>query len=118
MSKSTTASQNLRAKYLELISAALASNGEEVLRTNSNEVAIPTIDEDGEEVYVTFTVKVPIGGRDGEPYDGYAMADDYKLKCKLKEEKTKATLAKKQVKIERDRIRREKLKEQKERRGN
>ena len=116
MSKSTF--QNLRTKYLELISAALAANGEEVLRTNSNEIAIPTVDDDGEEVYVTFTVKVPTGARDGEPYDGYAMADDYKLKCKLKEEKTKATAAKKQAKIERDIVRRQKLKEQKERRGN
>ena len=116
MSKSS--SQNLRIKYLELISAALTSNGEEVLRTNSNEIAIPVVDEEGEETYLVFTLKVPSGARDGEPYDGYAMADDYKLKCKLKEEKAKAAAAKKQAKIERDKVRREKIKEQKERRGN
>ena len=35
-------------------------------------------------------VKIPTGANKGtEPYDGYAMAEDYELKVKAKEEKAK-----------------------------
>lgn len=36
----------LRNKYLALITEFLTAQGEEVLRTKSNEIAIPTLDEE------------------------------------------------------------------------
>ena len=65
----------------------LKENDEDVLRTNSNEVAIPCVDEEGNEKFVVFVVKVPTGSRDGEEYDGYAVAESYALKLKEKAEK-------------------------------
>ena len=47
-------------------------------------------------------VKVPTGGRDEEGFDGYGMAESYKIKLKEKEEKKKEAEEKKQKKIERD----------------
>ena len=55
-------------------------------------------------------VKVPTGSRDGEPYDGYAKAEDYALKMKLKEEKAKEAKIAKEKKIARDKQMREEKK--------
>lgn len=62
---------------------------EDILRTNSNEIAFPCVDEEGNEKFVVITVKVPTGSRDGEEYDGYAVAESYALKVKEKAEKAK-----------------------------
>lgn len=78
----------LRANYLELISAYLRENGEEVLLTKSNTIAIPCVDSEQNERFVTITFTVPNGSRDGDEYDGYAEAQDYA--DKLKEKAAKA----------------------------
>lgn len=83
----TVLNEKIRNAYLEKISTFLKENDEEVLRTNSNEVAIPCVDEEGNEKFVVFVVKVPTGSRDGEEYDGYAVAESYALKLKEKAEK-------------------------------
>ena len=75
----TVLNDKLRAKYLPLISEALAALGEEVLQTKNNEIAFPVVDEDGNEKFVTVTIKVPKGDRSGEPYDGYGEADSYRM---------------------------------------
>lgn len=100
MSKATN--DALRAKYVEILRKALSDLGEEVLTTGSNELAIPTVDSEGNDQYVVFTVKVPTGSRDGDAYDAYAMAEDYALKQRAKAEKAKETAAKKAAKIARD----------------
>ena len=92
----------LREKYLEIISKALHDIGEEVLRTNSNEIALPCLDEEDNDKYIVLTVKVPTGSRDGEAYDGYSMAEDYAIKCKKKEETAQKKKAEKEKKIARD----------------
>ena len=62
----------LRKKFLAHITEILTSEGEEVLLTKSNEISIPTLDEDGNEEFVVITFKVPTGSRDdGEAYDPY-----------------------------------------------
>ena len=78
----------LRANYLELISAYLRENGEEVLLTKSNTIAIPCVDTEQNERFVTITFTVPNGSRDGDEYDGYSEAQDYA--DKLKEKAAKA----------------------------
>lgn len=97
----------LRAKYLDTIIKALTENGDEILRTGSQEIAIPTLDSEGNDEYVVITVKVPTGSREGDPYDAFGIAEDYKRKQAEKAEKAKETAAKKAAKIARDKADRE-----------
>ena len=101
--------EKLREKFLEIVGEILKEKDEEVLRTGSNEIAVPCLDEEGNEKFVVLTIKVPTGSRDGDAYDGYSMAEEYEMKCKAKEQKAKENAEKKAKKIERDR----KLREQK-----
>ena len=98
---------DLRTKYLDRIVALFNVNGEEVLRTGANEIAFPCVDSEGNDEFIVVTVKVPTGSRDGEPYDGYAMAEDYRMKQEARAEKAKASAEAKAKKIERDRLARE-----------
>ena len=99
--------EGIRAKYMEAVSKLLAENGEEVLRTNSNEIAIPCLDEDGNEEFLVLVFKVPTGSRDGDAYDGYSMAEDYAMKVRDKAEKAEKAKAEKEKKIARDKAMRE-----------
>ncbi len=94
---------------MEIVGEILKEKDEEVLRTGSNEIAVPCLDEEGNEKFVVLTIKVPTGSRDGDAYDGYAMAEEFEIKQRLKAEKAKETAEKKAKKIERDK----KLREQK-----
>ena len=97
----------LRADYLKRIADFFTENGEEVLTTGSNEIALPCVDSEGNDEFVTITVKVPTGSRDGEAYDGYSMAEDYKMKTAEKAAKAKAAAEAKAKKIARDKAQRE-----------
>ena len=93
----------LRQKFLELITNFFKDEGEEVLRVKSNEIAMPTLDEEGNDEWIVLTVKVPTGSRDdGEAYDGYGMATQYAEAVAEKEAKAKADAEKKARKIARD----------------
>ena len=77
----------LRALYLERVHDCLSLE-DEVLVVGANELAIPVVDTEGNEKWIVLTVKVPTGSRiDGEPYDGYAMAEDYRMRRIAKAEK-------------------------------
>lgn len=104
----------LKAKYFEVVANALLDNGEEVLQTGSAEIAIPVVDEAGNDKFLVITIKVPKGSRDGEPYDGYSMAQDYTIKVKATAEKKAAQAKAKAEKIKRDEEYRRKVKENKE----
>ena len=101
MSKKATIDA-LRAKYVELVSAMLAGADEEVLRVGSNEIAIPVVDDEGEDQYVVFKVQVPSGSRDGEAYDAYGLAEAYEMNQAAKKEKAEQAAKKKAAKIARD----------------
>ena len=98
----------LRNQYLTLITELLAGADEEVLRVKSNEIAIPCVDDEGNDSYVVVTVKVPTGSRDGDPYDGYGEAESYVMNCKVKAEKAAIEAEKKAKKIAKDKAYREK----------
>jgi hypothetical protein len=106
MSKKSTIDA-LRAMYVDNLAEVLAAAGEDVLRVASNEIAIPCIDGEGEDQYIVFTVKVPVGSRDGDAYDAYERAQEYEMKCKDKEEKAKKAAEEKARKIARDQKMRE-----------
>lgn len=103
----------LREKYVELFTKTLSDFGEDVYRTESNKIAFPTLDEDGNEEFIEITIKVP-RVVEGNPYDCYTAAEFYKEKVEknkaAKEEKERL----KQEKIKRDKERREAIKAAKE----
>jgi len=74
----------------------------DVLRTGSQELCLPIVNEEGDESYLVVTFKIPKGSRDGDPYDGYAVAEEFALKQKAKAEKAKESAEKKAKKIKRD----------------
>ena len=93
----------IRKSYLEVVSNFLAERGDEVLLVKSNEIAIPVVGCEGNEDFLVITFKVPTGANKGtEPYDGYEMAQDYKIKLESDAEKAKAKAEKKAKKAKRD----------------
>lgn len=93
----------IRKSYLEMVSQFLADKGEDVLLVKSNEIAIPVVGCEGNEDFLVLTFKVPTGANKGmEPYDGYEMAQDYKVNLEAKAEKAKAKAEAKEKKKARD----------------
>lgn len=110
MAKSTKVlNEEIRTRYIEGVMEHLNQCGEEVLRVGSNEIAIPTLDEESNEKWLVITFKVPTGSRnDNEEYDGYSVAESYEMKLKEKAEKKAKADAEKAKKIAKDKARREK----------
>lgn len=97
----------IRNTFIEDVQEMIERKEYEVLETGSNELCIPIVNADGEEGYLVITFKIPKGSRDGEAYDGYAMAEEFKMKCNEKARKVAEAQKKKAEKIERDRKARE-----------
>ena len=74
----------IKVRFLDGVAEHLTQVGEEVLRVGSNEIAIPVLDSEDNEKWLVLTFKVPTGTRQGETYDGYEMAEDYKIKLENK----------------------------------
>ena len=80
-----------REKHLSMISDFLAQNGEEILRVGKNAISFPIVLEGGEERFIKLVVSVPRGSRlEGDEYNAFSEAEDYKLHCKENEEKRAA----------------------------
>ena len=82
--------EEIKIRFLEGVSEHLTNVGEEVLRVGSNEIALPVVDDEGNEKWLVLTFKVPTGSRDGDAYDGYSMAEDYQMKQAEKKAKVEA----------------------------
>ena len=54
----------LRTRYINAVRTYLEGQGEEVLITNSNEIALPCVDDEGNDEFVVVTFKVPTGSRE------------------------------------------------------
>lgn len=97
----------LRNTYLDLVREMIAEKVKtDALAVSASELAIPCIDEEGNEKFVLIKVSIPRGTRNGEggydPYDGYAVAEDYAFECEEKTQKKADAEAKKQKKIAAD----------------
>ena len=103
--------ESVRARYMSKVKEFLESTQDDVLVVGSDEFAIPVVREDGEEDYVVLTFKMPTGSRDGDGYDGYAMAEDYAFKCEEKRKKAEAAAEAKAKKIAKDKAARAKKSE-------
>ena len=100
----------LRNTYLNLIKDALTAEETDALSVGASEIAVPCLDAEGNEAWVVVKVSVPRGTRNGEggydPYDGYAVAEDYALTLEDRKQKKEAAEAKKQAKIAKDQAKR------------
>ena len=97
----------LRNTYLDLIRDMIADKVEtDALPVSASELAIPCLDDEGNEKFVLIKVSIPRGTRNGsgsyDPYDGYAAAEDYAIDCEEKAQKKADAEAKKQKKIAAD----------------
>ena len=97
----------LRSTYLDFVRQMVNEKVEtDALTVSASELAIPCLDEEGNEAWVLIKVSIPRGTRNGEggynPYNGYAIAEDDAIDLKEKAEKKADAEAKKQAKIERD----------------
>ena len=99
--------EELRARFMKVITDYLTEQGEEVLQTASQEIAIPCVDSEGNDEYVVITFKVPTGSRDGDPYDAYGIAESYSMKVEQQAKDKAEREAKKQRKIAKDKAERE-----------
>lgn len=97
----------LRNECLELLHETLDNKyGCDVLPVSASEIALPVIDAEGNEKWILIKVSIPRGTRNGQggydPYDGYAVAEDYAIDCAEKTQKKADAEAKKQAKIAKD----------------
>ena len=113
MAKSQKAlNDEIKAKYFVKIWNFLEDLGEDIIKVKSNEIAFPIVDSEGGEKSVVIVIKVPTGANKGtEPYDPYAMGEEYELKEKAKKDKAEKLAKAKAEKIAKDIARREKEKE-------
>ena len=105
----------IRNDFLALIAKAIETEKEtDALSVSANEIAVPCLDPDGNETWAVIKVSIPRGTRNGEggytPYDGYSVAEDYKIDCEEKAQKKAEVEAKKQTKIAKDQKAREEKK--------
>ena len=101
----------LRNFYLDLVREMVSEKVEtDALAVSASELAVPCLDEEGNEKFVLIKVSIPRGTRNGQggydPYDGYAVAEDYALDLQEKADKKASAEAKKQAKIARDEAKR------------
>lgn len=106
--------EQVKSLYLAKVRGGLENEGEEVLLVGSNKLAIPVVDTEGNEDFITITISIPTGSRDDNcPYDGYGEAESYRLKCEENKRKAEEKAKKKAEKIKRDEEYRKKKAEQK-----
>lgn len=97
----------LRNRYLNAIHELIEKTYEtDALAISASEIAVPCLDDEGNEKWVLIKVSIPRGTRNGkggyDPYDGYTIAADYKEDCEEKNAKKAAAEEKKAAKIARD----------------
>lgn len=81
----------VRAEIMKTTIETFEKMGYEVLRTGSQEICLPILNEEKDEAYLKISFVIPKGERNGDPYDGYEARDAYTDKVKRDEEKKKET---------------------------
>ena len=81
MAKKLTKSQlttKKREDMIAMLAEYLEDLGEQVLRESGNAIVFPSVDDEGNELFVKIAVSIPRGDRSGEAYDGFGAAEAYK----------------------------------------
>ena len=105
-------SEIVKMDFMQKVKNFLESEGETVLQIKSGTYSIPWA-LDGDEGYLNLTFSVPKGTRDGDLFDGYEEAENYRLESEAKAKAKAEREEKKQKKMEKDRLGRKKAKAKK-----
>lgn len=108
-------------EYLAKVTDFLKSLNEEVLRTDSGEIAFPIVLENGDEEFLTVKFSVPSGSRGDGGYNGYAVAESYRITAAQRAEKAENARKAKEEKIAKAKARKEnsaKIRAEREKRKN
>lgn len=108
------ANANLRAAYTNMIAELLIDSDEDVGYVSAGVINFPVVDENGNDSWIEISIKVPSGSRDGTPYDGYELREDYVIKQRAATERKEKAEATKAKKIARDEAARSKKKKAEE----
>ena len=97
----------IRNRFLNFITNSISKEMEiDALPVSASELAIPCLDDEGNESWALIKVSIPRGTRNGEggyiPYNGYSANEEYIYTLREKADKKAAAEAKKQKKIEHD----------------
>lgn len=85
----TKLATNLREKIVAILTTALLAEGLAPDKSAGGTVLFEMPNELGDEQWAKVEVVIPKGSREGEPFDGQALIDEYKDGLKLAEEKAK-----------------------------
>lgn len=107
------ANDNFRNEVIEKIKELFYTDGEEIMQVKSNKLAFPFVNSEGSDEFIEITVSVPRGSRDKEPYDAYALADEFQAKLEKDSERQAKRDEAKQKKIAQDKKKREIAKKKK-----
>ena len=108
-------------EYLTKISDYLKSLDEDVVRTGSGEIAFPIVLENGDEEFITVKIAVPSGSRGDGGYNGYAVAEHYRITAAQRAEKAENARKAKEEEIAKAKARKAnsaKIKAEREKREN
>lgn len=105
-------SEVVKMDFMQKVKNFLESEGEAVLQIKSGTYSIPWA-LNGDEGYLNITFSVPKGTREGDLFDGYEEAENYRLESEAKAKAKAEREEKKQKKMEKDRLAREKEKAKK-----
>ena len=70
----------LRAEWTEKLMAYVYAHDTDVCQTAAGTLMIPTVDSEGEDRWVKFSIIIPKEASEEEGTDGYALAHEYQLK--------------------------------------
>ena len=89
---------NMREKYIDMISSLLSGNGEQVLRVNKNAISCPIVFENGDEGFMKIVISFPRGSRlEGDEYNAFAEAEKKRKEEAAKRAAKQAELRKKKA---------------------
>ena len=108
----TALNTNLRNSILRDFMTFVAEKYEtDTLSCSTSSFTFPVVDEEGNEKFAKISISIPRGTRNGEggydAFDGYAVAEDFKLEQEEKAAKRAASEAKKEAKRKADEAKRE-----------
>lgn len=93
--------------YVEELQNYFKNKGEDVLEIASASLCFPITDVDGNDCFLRLDISIP-RNRDGEPFDGYEVADEWEVEKKNREERKKRIAERKeQERAERERKQKE-----------
>jgi len=104
------------AEILTILADSNSALIDDVMQIKSNEFCFPVVGCNGTELFAKIAISIPTGSKD-EPFDGYALAQDYLFKLEEDKRKAEERAAAKEAKKKRDEEIRRKRAENAEKNG-